>query len=219
MPTVLSTKKLSSSQKNLLLNAGIGFVDYDAIKVKMLTFDPKQIISQNYIFTSKNAVRSALQTLEPALMANSKIFCVGEKTAEFIQSSGFSVEASASYGADLAEKLVTDYRALEFTYFCGKIRSDELPEILQNNGVNFREIPVYVTTLNEQGFNREFEGILLYSPSGVESFCSKNDLTKSVAFCIGITTASVAEKFSKNIKIATKPSIENLIVQVVKYFK
>ena len=54
MPTVLSTKKLALNQKELLLNSGIGFAEYDAINIEFLNFDlPKQTI-QNAIFTSKD---------------------------------------------------------------------------------------------------------------------------------------------------------------------
>lgn len=78
---------------------------------------------------------------------------------------------------------------------------------------------VYKTSLNQLSFPQEFDGIMFYSPSGVKSFTSENKIKESTVFCIGRTTAKEAEKHTKNIVIATKPSIENLIVTVVKHYK
>ena len=85
--------------------------------------------------------------------------------------------------------------------------------------IGFKEITVYKTELNIQEFQQEFDGILFFSPSAVKSFTSKNTIGDSTAFCIGETTAAEAKKHTKNMQIATKPSIENVIVQVVKTLK
>jgi len=96
---------------------------------------------------------------------------------------------------------------------------DEIPKTLQQENINFQEIEVYKTSLNPQGFSQEFDGILFFSPSAVQSFTAKNKLTGITAYCIGNTTALEAQKHTNNIIIATKPTIENVIVQVVKYSK
>ena len=60
MKTVLSTKMLSPSQKELFLNSGLGLVEYDALKIEQL--DVKiPFTHSNYIFTSKNAVKAFLK--------------------------------------------------------------------------------------------------------------------------------------------------------------
>lgn len=219
MPTILSTKKLSLSQQSLLLNSGIGYVEYDAIKINLKNIPSNSTLEDNLIFTSKNAVKAVVNSIDIAELERKNIFCVGKKTAEFIINTGLPVLACESYGADLAEKLISNHKSWSFTYFCGNLRRDELPNLLSQNGINFEEVEVYSTSLNKKKFDQEFDGILFYSPSGVESFCSDNELRGSTAFCIGETTASEAKKHTGNIRIANKPSIENLIVQVIKYFK
>ena len=72
--------------------------------------------------------------------------------------------------------------------------------------------------LNLKKFESKFDGILFFSPSGVQSFTEQNRLN-STAFCIGETTASKAKKHTHEIIIASKPSIENVIVKVVKKLK
>ncbi|NJW55672.1 uroporphyrinogen-III synthase, partial [Salinimicrobium oceani] len=90
---------------------------------------------------------------------------------------------------------------------------------LKGAEVKLTEIEVYDTQPVSNKIDRNFDGVLFFSPSAVKSYCSENDLAESVAFCIGKTTAAEARNYTSNIIIASTPSIENVIVQVVKYFK
>lgn len=214
MPTVLSTKKLTESQRNLLLQAGIGLVEYDAIKIVPLNFKAKDPI-ENAIITSQNAVKVLLNKH----IQIENCFCVGEKTKIFLEENGYNVKVMAEYGKELAEIIVKDFANKEFTFFCGNLRRDEIPKLLHKNKVSFTEVEVYKTILKPKKLGRQFDGVLFFSPSAVESFTKENRLENTIAFCIGTTTAAEAEKHTNNIKTATKPTIENVIVQVVKYLK
>jgi len=215
MATVLSTKKLSPSQKQLLLNAGIGLVEYDAIQIEFIDFKTGTRAFKNAVITSKNTAKAILK--KDLKIEN--CYCVGEKTAAFLKENNFNIAEIADYGINLAQIIIEKYPNENFAFFCGNERRDELPAILKKNNVKFEELEVYKTSLKPKQFEREFEGILFFSPSGVKSFVSENKLDKSIAFCIGSTTASEAKKHTSNIIIANKPSLENVIVQAVKYFK
>lgn len=219
MPTVLSTKKLKPNQKSLLLDAGIGFVEQDFISIVPLEFDfnPEKL-TKNIIFTSKNAVRVVLQQKGADFLKLKKIFCVGEKTAAFLEEKGLKATDFADYGAELAEKIAENHQNEEFLFFCGRKRRPELPEFFKLKKIPLTEVEVYDTIATPKKINRNFDGMLFFSPSAVESFCEENDLAESTAFCIGDTTASEAKKHTDNIIVANKPSIENVIVQVVKHF-
>jgi uroporphyrinogen-III synthase len=214
MSTVLSTKKLSLSQKQLLLNAGVGLMEYDAIQIEFIDFKTDNQVIKNAVITSKNTVKAILK--KDLKIGN--CFCVGEKTASLLRKNNYNIAEIADYGVNLAQIIVGEYPKEKFTFFCGSERREELPGILKKNSVNFDEIQVYKSSLKPKQFEREFEGILFFSPSGVKSFVSKNKLNKSIAFCIGSTTASEAKKHTSNIVTANKPSIENVIVQAAKYF-
>lgn len=218
MSTVLSTKKLTLSQKQLLLNSGLSFVEYDAIIIEIFPFTSEIKAGDNFIITSQNGIRALLQGRMADQLLNVNFFCVGEKTAELLRSNGLRVLETANYGADLAKILVNKYKNSSFTYLCGSIRRDELPLILKDHQVNFNEIEVYSTSLNQKKFQQEFEAVLFFSPSGIQSFCSVNELKNTTAICIGKTTASEAENHTKNIITATKPTIENVIAQAAKLF-
>ncbi len=214
MPTVLSTKKLTESQRILLLQAGIGLVEYDAIAIETLDFQVGENI-ENAIITSQNTVKA---------IANKNVriencFCVGEKTKKLLEVSGYQVKIMAEYGKELAEIIIDQFAGQQFTFFCGNLRREELPEMLKENKIRFTEVEVYKTVLKPKKIDRTFDGILFFSPSAVESFTKENTLKNTKAFCIGTTTGAEVEKYTDKIILANHPTIENVIVQVVRYLK
>ncbi|MFN4761918.1 uroporphyrinogen-III synthase [Gillisia sp. Q332] len=215
MPTVLATKILEPHQKQLLLNAGISLVEYNAIKIEFIDFDPGKKRIKNAIVTSKNAARAIIR--KNLIIEN--CFSVGEKTASFLKKYKYNISEIADYGTALAAIITKKYPNENFSFFCGDKRREELPSILKENGIDLEEIQVYKTRLNPKEFQQEFDGVLFFSPSGVKSFFSQNKIKNSTAFCIGTTTASEAKKITDTIIIATKPSMENVIVQVVKKYR
>lgn len=215
MPTVLATTILEPHQKQLLLNAGISLVEYNAIKIEFINFDPGEKRIKNAIITSKNTARAIIR--KNLVIEN--CFCVGEKTASFLKKYKYSISEIADYGTALAAIIEKKYPDENFSFFCGDKRREELPSILKKNGIDLEEIQVYKTSLNPREFQQEFDGVLFFSPSGVKSFFRKNKIKNSTAFCIGTTTASEAKKFTDTIIIATKPGMENVIVQVVKKYR
>ena len=214
MPTVLSTKILSLAQKNLLLNSGIGLVEYDAIKINFTDFNLPGFV-KNAVITSQNTV----QAIARKDIRIGKCYVVGSKTASLLSEQGFNVVETADYSKDLAAIITANYSGESFTLFCGNRRREELPSILKEKNIPLEEVEVYRTHLDPVTFEQKFDGIMFYSPSGVKSFISANVLNSTLAFCIGDTTAAEASKHTKNIITATKPSIENVIVQVVKNLK
>ncbi|WP_300440993.1 uroporphyrinogen-III synthase, partial [Christiangramia sp.] len=205
MATVLSTKKLAVNQKELLLNSGISFVEFNAISIKFIDFALKSQCIKNAIFTSKNAMKA----IEGKDISIEKCFCVGDKTAAFASKKGYSVEEKGNNAKALAEKIISGHVKERFHFFSGNKRREELPGLLKKNCIKFTEIEVYETLLNPKKFESQFDGIMFFSPSGVQSYTAQNQL-KTTAFCIGETTASEARKHTENIIIATKPAIENV---------
>lgn len=219
MATILSTKILAENQKQLLLNSEIGLVEYDAISIG---FDNSSLVApipRNLIFTSQNGVKGFFTQYPEFQTRELNIFCVGDKTKAEILKNGYEVTTSANSSEELAHLIVDEFKEKEFLYICGSMRREELPRILEKENIAIKELEVYTTSLNPKKFNRSFEGVLFFSPSGVKSYCQENDLNSSIAFCIGKTTAAEAKKHTQNIIIANKPSIENVIVQAIKKFK
>ena len=213
--TVLSTKKLETNQRELLLNAGINFVDYDAISINQLSFEIPSGLD-HIIVTSQNSVRQLIRCgLD---FQNFVFYCVGSKTSALLKKYSCKIAATAENSAQLGKLIVEDYNTLAFTYFCGKQRRDELPTILKKHNISCNEIPVYETHHNEKSFDRAFDGILFYSPSGVSAFAKANS-TSTTAFCIGNTTAKEANTYFNNVIISNASTIESTIAKVITTLK
>ncbi len=216
---ILSTKKLLPNQKQFLLNAGFSVVEADFITTKTFDFELKNV-NEILIFTSQNGVQSILQHPKCEELKSKNVFCVGLKTKALLEENGFKVEAYTGYAADLAEIITLVYPNESYTFFSGNLRRDTLPEALTEAGIIFNEIEVYQTLLTPEKIDTKVNGILFYSPSGVESYLKKNKISKEIAFCIGETTAETANQFGiKNIVIANQPTIENTIIQCINEFK
>ena len=219
---LLSTKKLLVNQKQFLLNANISVVEADFISIKQQKV-AIEIINENLIFTSQNAVLSLVENLEKTdtldLLRKKNIFCVGLKTKALLEENGFNVIAYTGYAADLAEIISLIYSKEKFTFFSGNLRRDTLPEALSEAEVVWNEIQVYETVLTPQKISGTFDGILFFSPSGIESYLKNNKITKETCFCIGTTTAEALENITNNVIIANQPTVENVIIQCINFYK
>ncbi len=215
MKSVLSTKKLSNSQRDLLLNASVSLVEYNAIKIQFESLQVSNNI-KNAIFTSQNGVNAFFANISERKNSIENCFCVGEKTKLLLEQKGQKVIKMTEYASELAEYLVNNYKNDSFHFFCGNIRSEEIPSKLKDNNISFEEIVVYKTTLNPKKFDRKFDAVLFFSPSGVRSFISENKLDNSKAICIGTTTASEAKKYSENVVISNATTVESVIAKAVK---
>ena len=215
---ILSTKKLDLAQKQLLLDAAITVVEEDFIETKAKKFQFSKV-HENLIFTSQNAVHSILQHSKCGELKGKSVFCVGLKTKELLTENGFNVIAYTGYAADLAEIISLIYSKESYTFFSGNLRRDVLPNTLNENGITFNEIEVYETNITSKKITNKLDGILFFSPSAVESYLKLNSIKEEMCFCIGETTAEALENNKiKNIIIADKPLVENVIYEVIEYY-
>jgi uroporphyrinogen-III synthase len=173
------------------------------------------------VFSSVNAVDAVAGQLgnkKPSW----KIYCVGKQTARraakmFPDS---VIISYADYGTALAPMIITD-AVRSLTFFCGNLRRPELPEILQKHQVAITEIEVYTTELTPHKCSREYDGVIFFSPSAVQSFFSVNNVSPhSTLFAIGTTTARSIEQYASNKVITTDaPGKQQLIELVIGHFQ
>jgi uroporphyrinogen-III synthase len=215
---IVSTKKLSSIQKQELVKAGFEVTEADFIQTENKPFEIKNL-NDNLIFTSQNAVHSVLSQPNWEALKSKNVFCVGLKTKILLSESGFNVVAYTGYASDLAEIITLIYRTESYTFFSGNLRRETLPKALKDADVKLNEIQVYDTSLTPQKIKTPADAILFFSPSGVESYLKENTIKKETCFCIGETTAQALEKITKNIIIADQPTIEDVIEDVINEYK
>lgn len=191
--------------------------DHDFIQTANKNFELDKI-NQNLIFTSQNAVKSVLESPGCGLLKRHPVFCVGSRTKELLGQSGYDVTVDTDYAGDLAEIISLVHADESFTFFCGNLRRDILPQTLKENGIAFNEIEVYETSITPHRLKFKPDGILFFSPSGVESYLKNNQIKEATCFCIGETTAEALEHHTERIVIAREPSIENVIDDTIQYY-
>ncbi|MFB9089550.1 uroporphyrinogen-III synthase [Flavobacterium paronense] len=215
---IVSTKKLSEKQKQLMLSANFTIFEEDFISIQRKIFE---IDSMNdyLIFTSQNAVESVLRNNKIAEIKTKKCFCVGEKTKAILKQNDFQVIEYSDYAAELASIICNQYSKNSFTFFCGTIRRDVLPEALQLAKIKLNEFEVYETLLTSYKIDFVPNGILFFSPSAVESYLQENKIEDEICFCIGNTTAEALKYVTPNIIIANQPNIENTTMKSIEYYR
>ena len=220
MKTVLSTKKLLPNQRELLLNAGVSFVEYNAISISSIDFDIPQKI-ENVIITSQNGASFFIDKMKkhPLFEEKARLRCyaVGEKTTSLLEKNGYTVIQTSPNGIALGNYIIENHNTDTFHYFCAKQRREELPALLKQAQIPCNEIVTYKTHLNEQSFIQEFDGVLFYSPSAVNAFAKANTINN--AFCIGHTTATEAKKHTKHVIVSNATTIESTIAKAINTLK
>ncbi|EIA09910.1 uroporphyrinogen-III synthase [Flavobacterium frigoris] len=218
--SILSTKTLSEEQRQVFLDANFDLLEQDFIEIKNNLFELNSI-NNNLIFSSQNAVLSLIEQSGWEVLKAKPVFCVGIKTKELLEANGFTVDVYLDYASELAEIITLIYNKESYTFLSGNLRKETLPEALKNAGITFNEIEVYETKLAPFKISEQenFDGILFFSPSAVESYLTNNKIKNEVCFCVGNTTAKSLELNKvKNIVIAEIPTIEDVIVEVIAYY-
>ncbi len=215
---IYSTKKLSEIQKKSLPYT-IGVTDSDFIKIRFNRIPPKVMKTaiENVIITSQNGVEAILNSFTKDQIKFKNIFCVGRRTKKLIETRIGKVAYVAKNAEKLAAYLASELQTKEVTYFCSDLRLDVLPTQLKEQGVVVNEIEAYKTMLSAVKVKDTVDGVLFYSPSGIESYLQKNDSDK-VAFCIGETTAKEARKHFANVQVSNLPSVDAVLELVKNHF-
>lgn len=203
---LLSTRPLDdetiteAAERGVIIDT-ISFIDTEPIQ----TIDVQQEVetallqSATVVFTSMNAVEAVagfMQEEQPEW----NIYCMGNTTRQLVKEyfGDNSIAGTADNATDLAWLIIEEGETEEVIFFCGDQRRDELPSILQNNGIEVTEITVYETIATPVAVKKQYNGILFFSPSAVDSFFSINKITgNTVLFAIGSTTAAAIKKRSQ----------------------
>ena len=175
---ILSTRPLNKTLLQEANQAGIDIDEFSFIETTPLYSEPLQMeIDDTFqqaatiVFTSMNAVEAVASQIKEKI-PRWKIYCIGTTTRQLVANhfGQDAIAGTANDAASLAELIVEDQPKEKIIFFCGDQRRDELPGILQQHSIEAREIVVYKTTAIQQQIKKQYEGILFFSPSAVESF-------------------------------------------------
>ena len=225
---ILSTRALNS---DLLHKAGLLDMDVEADAfIKIIPDVSKETAAfiqsvalhpATVIFTSVNSVIAV--TTQLTVAPSWKIFSIGGATKDallhFFDAS--SIVGSAKNATLLSEKIIAYGAIKEVVFFCGNRRMNHLPEKLGDAGITVKELTVYQTVGTPVATTKEYEGILFFSPSAVESFFSINTIpVHTILFSIGESTTAAIESYCSNTVITSQwPGESNMLEMVADYFK
>ncbi|BAO54622.1 uroporphyrinogen-III synthase, divergent, Flavobacterial type [Nonlabens marinus S1-08] len=147
------------------------------------------------------------------------VYCVGTTAAAELQTMGISPKIVAENARELALLLIEKLPNANFTYLCSNHRRDELPDLFKSHKVALKEIIVYHSAIVQKSFDRIFAAVLFYSPRGVIAFAKANKHQPQCSICIGETTAAAARKLFENVHVATKQTVENVLVTAIKILR
>lgn len=211
-----------AAEKNIFIDA-IPFIKTEPLaagEIEKLVSDVKHE-KKFAAFTSSIAVEAIAAQIDKNI--NWKIYCTGGITKEAVKKyfGSNSIEGSAKNASMIADKIIAEKKVKEIIFFCGDQRMNDLPQRLLNDGITVKEIIVYNTILKPQVIDKNYDGILFFSPSAVHSFFSENTIVGNVIlFAIGNTTATTIKTYCINkILISEWPGAENLIALAIDYFE
>ncbi|MCW5516353.1 hydroxymethylbilane synthase [Muriicola sp. Z0-33] len=216
---VYSTKKLTAEQLHLF-GDGISVGGDDFIQINHNRISAQLLNSEieNVVLSSKKAVDALVFSSDPRKLKFKNIYCVGRKTKRLVERKIGKVKHTENNAKLLAEYLLSHLEGKEITFFCSDQRLNDLPDILSENGIIVNEVQAYQTRYSPSKVDEETQGVLFFSPSAVKSYLLKNSPDK-IAFCIGDTTASEANKHFKEVQTAKFPAIDAVAELVNSHYK
>lgn len=196
------------------------------------------------LFTSANGVRYFFDACvkhrtDIRRFARAKVGAVGPKTAEALLARGIVAEAvpSVFQGDELAKRLLPEMKAGERALLPrARVARSDLPEALRAAGLVVDEVPVYETTLSDEGAE---EAALLLREGSIHAltFTSSSTVTNLLemlrrygwerpaealsgipAFCIGPLTAETARNAGIAVEaVAEEATVERLLQTLAAY--
>ena len=229
MLKVLSTKQLDMDLTAKAQEMGIALTCLDFISIRDVDFDSAALLTVVYdalVFTSSNAVRSFFKhdniaglIVRPTLQGGGTkpIYALSGKTSEELLKYNIVPVATADNAAALADRIIADGYVRAALHICGDLALDTLEQKLAAEGLSYLSLVVYETTISSHALTEHYDAVMLYSPSGVDSYTAKNKPDAATLYCcIGETTASSLKRIDDGIDIilSKQPSPEGMLTAI-----
>lgn len=193
----------------------------DVIRTTSLKVKPFPLKDYSLIFTSVNGVEAffenGFKANESFKSANyNRIYTVGPKTKNALKKRQFGTFKVLRHAQELQEFIIEHASGEKFLHFCGNLSLDVLDPDLPLQNIQYRKIPLYVTTLLYPKVESEHDAIVFFSPSGVRSYIEHNSIENKLLFSIGHTTEKEIRKYTNSPVYSSEESHLSDLLQVIK---
>lgn len=215
-PFILSTKTLPNLLRERIVQNGLAYMEYNAIRILPVHFDIPNL-ADYVIFSSQNATKAVLNKTHN--FQGAQVLCVGKQSEKLLLEKNIKSLKTAQNMSVLVDFIKKLDGNAHFLHFCGNRRLPVLANKMKEWMCDFREVVVYQTELSNTKIEAAPNAILFFSPSGVESHEKQNDITDTHCFCIGNTTAAAFKQVPKSIQVVQNASMEQVVAKAIHYFK
>ena len=182
------------------------FIEIDPVDIKAFKKQKINILDHTaVIFTSRNAVDHFFRLAQESkidIPMDMKYFCISETTANYLQKYIVIRKRKIFTGARTAADLllvIKKYKEEKFIFPCSNIRTEHIPDFLNENGYQWSEATIYHTIASNLSDLDDvtYDIIAFFSPSGIESLFHnfpnfKQNDTRIAAF--GSTTSKAVKE-------------------------
>jgi uroporphyrinogen-III synthase len=220
---IVSTRSLQSTAVERLHKHGCTVTLHDFIskKLQIPDYATREFLSSDIVLTSQTGVEAFLTLIKKLQLspADYRTHCIAQATKQAAVQAGLFVKTSAPNALLLAKEILQHKDIRSVTHICGNRRRDEVSEKLNAGGVEVQDVVSYRTELTPISIEQDYDALLFFSPSAVDSFLNGNELKQVPCFCIGQTTESnVKQKGFTQTYIPEAPSEDALVNLVIEHF-
>ncbi|TYQ12742.1 UNVERIFIED_CONTAM: uroporphyrinogen III methyltransferase/synthase [Acetivibrio alkalicellulosi] len=239
---MVTRPKMSGNTLSIKLrNLGAKVYDFPCIEIEeipnneMLKNEISSMCDYSWlVFTSKNGVAiffdyMLMKKIDFRVLGNIKIAAIGSQTAQSLKERGIIADFvpqifdGEHLVKGLLEKIDKNDNVLLLRALMG---TEEIPKILGDGGIPFKDIPIYNTLLkneNSQHMKKlidenEVDFVTFTSASTVDGFINsmpKVDLSKVTGICIGDKTALRAKHYGIKHVISDEATIDSMITKIL----
>lgn len=189
----------------------------EVIKIEGVNFNTQNIDNKALIFTSLNAVKSFFENkTAEALTKEHSIYCVGEKSEYFLEKRGFQVKQTKKNAEELSLYFKNETKAEDYLHLCSDLALETLGKTFQELERPYHKVIAYSNILTYPFYEKPYDAIAFFSPSGVRSFLKNNSLTGKNIFSIGETTTKELPKQYQEITITSTENTTNDLLNLIR---
>lgn len=182
------------------------FIEIDPVDIKEFRKQKVNILDHTaVIFTSRNAIDHFFRLAQESkieIPTDMKYFCISETTANYLQKYIVIRKRKIFTGERTAQDLlavIKKHKDEKFIFPCSNIRTDHIPDFLNENEYDWSEATIYRTVASDLSDLDDvtYDIIAFFSPSGIESLFTnfpkfKQNNTRIAAF--GPTTSKAVKE-------------------------